>query len=222
MLKTRFFFQLQRATISQRQRPIEGSLRNRLLVWRFLKKIENEPISLINSAQEILVDDQQKNSIGISNAHSWFVDFNSNYDIDQDDQSNAQISSIDFDKNADHSNGLTMDIDSDMVAVFGNDDLNDSTCETMNIDQTSDVNLFIKRAIGAERREKVSSEHFYSSNDNYESNLHLVSNDSTYEDTEQFFHDLCAELTNTTAALVSSTTSNVLNFSSSPEQTLIH
>lgn len=212
---------LQRATISQRQRPIEGSLRNRLLVWRFLKKIENEPISLINSAQEFLVHEQQKNSSGISNANPWFLDFNQTYDIDQDDQTSDQNNSIDTD--IDNTNGLAMDIDTDIVAVFGNDDLNDSTCETMNIEQTSDVSLFLKRAIGAERRQKVVSEHFHPNHDTtYQSDLHLVSTDSTYEDTEQFFHDLCAELTNTTAALVSSTTSNVLNFSSSPEQTLIH
>ena len=213
-------FQLQRATISQRQRPIEGSLRNRLLVWRFLKKIENEPISLINSAQEFLLHEQQKNSAGISNANPWFLDFNQTCDAEQDDHSTAPTSSIDADN--ENTNGLAMEIDADIVAVFGNDDLNDSTCETMNIEQSSEVSLFLKRAIGAERRQKVSSEHYHPNNDTYQSNLHLVSTDSTYEDTEQLFHDLCAELTNTTAALVSSTTGNVLNFSSSPEQTLIH
>jgi hypothetical protein len=51
-----------------------------------------------------------------------------------------------------------------------------------------------------------------------------MSETNTFEETEQFFHDLCAELTNTTAALVSSstTTTNTFNFSTSPEQTLIH
>ena len=182
-----------------------------------MKKIENEPVSLINAAQEFLIHDQQNNSNAIPNANPWFLDLNRTCDVDHDDQTTDQNSPIHTDDNT----GLAMETDTDIVTVLGNDDLNDSTCETMNIEQTSDVTLFLKRAIGAERRQKVSSEH-YQSNETYHSNLHIVSGDSTYEDTEQFFHDLCTELTSTTAALVSSTSSNVLNFSTTPEQTLIH
>jgi len=117
-----------------------------------------------------------------------------------------------------------MDIESDLVNVVdNNNDLNnDSTCETMNIDQTSDVTLLLKRAIGAERRQKSSTDNFHF-NDSNNTNSNHMSETNTFEETEQFFHDLCAELTSTTAAaLVSSSTANALNFSTSPEQTLIH
>jgi hypothetical protein len=113
-----------------------------------------------------------------------------------------------------------MDIESDIVTNELNNN-NNSTCETMNIDQTSDVTLLLKRAIGAERRQKTCTDNFHF-NENNNTNLHHMSETNTLEETEQFFHDLCAELTNTTATLVSSSTTNVLNFSTSPEQTLIH
>ena len=171
-------------------------------MWRFLKKIENEPVTLVQSEQEFLNQDDQNT---ITDYTPWILDLNSTYD----------------DNNADSDAGMAMDMDSDLVTVVGDDDLNDSTCETMNIEQTSDVTSFLKRAIGAERRQKVSPDHFHS-NETDHSNFHHVSSGSTYEETEQFFHDLCAELTNTTAALVSSSTSNALNFTSTPEQTLIH
>jgi hypothetical protein len=109
-----------------------------------------------------------------------------------------------------------MDIESDLLTIVGNNDLNhNSSCETMNMDQTSDVTLLLKRAIGAERRQKSSS-------DNYHLNETNNPETNTYEETEQFFHDLCNELTSTTATLVSSSTTNALNFTPSPEQTLIH
>jgi hypothetical protein len=116
-----------------------------------------------------------------------------------------------------------MDIESDLVTVIGNNNEinNNSTCETMNIEQTSDVTLLLKRAIGAERRQKSSIDNFHFIDSN-NTNPHQISETNTYEETEQFFHDLCAELTNTTATLVSSSTTNPLNFSTSPEQTLIH
>jgi hypothetical protein len=116
-----------------------------------------------------------------------------------------------------------MDIESDLVTVVGNNNEinNNSTYETMNIEQTSDVTLLLKRAIGAERRQKSSTDNFHF-NDSNITNSHQISETNTFEETEQFFHDLCAELTNTTATLVSSTTTNALNFSTSPEQTLIH
>jgi hypothetical protein len=98
-----------------------------------------------------------------------------------------------------------MDIESDLV--------NNSTCETINMDQTTDVTFFLKRAIGAERRQKSSTDNFHF-NDSNNIHPHQISETNTFEETEQLFHDLCAELTNTTA--------NTLNFSTTPEQTLIH
>ncbi|CAM4795276.1 unnamed protein product [Rotaria magnacalcarata] len=174
---------LQRSTISQRQRPTEASLRNRLLVWRFLKKIENEPVTC---DQELFTNNQTNNiNDDLDNNNPWIIDFNTNC-------SNNEIN-------------------------------NNSTCETMTIDQTSDVTVLLKRAIGAERRQKSSKDNFhFNENDNNNTNLHHVSETNTFEETEQFFHDLCNELTNTTASLVSTSTTNALNFSTSPEQTLIH
>ncbi|CAF2583172.1 unnamed protein product [Rotaria sp. Silwood2] len=191
------FCQLQRSTISQRQRPIEASLHNRLLVWRFLKKIENEPITC---EHELFINSHNNNSF--DNNNRWIIDFNTNCDND---------------------NGIGMDIDSDIVNVLGNDEINNnSTCETMNIDQASDVTVLVKRAIGAERRQKSSADNFYfNDSNNNNTNFHHMSETNTFEETEQFFHDLCTELTNTTASIVSSST-NVLNFSTSQEQTLIH
>jgi hypothetical protein len=121
----------------------------------------------------------------------------------------------------DGSDEIDMDIESDLVTVVGNNDINNSTYETMNIEQTSDVSLLLKRAIGAERRQKSSTDNYHV-NESNNSTLHQISQTNTFEETEQFFHDLCAELTNTTAAIVSSSTTNSLNFSTSPEQTLIH
>ncbi|CAF2985916.1 unnamed protein product [Rotaria sp. Silwood2] len=191
------FCQLQRSTISQRQRPIEASLHNRLLVWRFLKKIENEPITC---EHELFINSHNNNSF--DNNNRWIIDFNTNCDND---------------------NGIGMDIDSDIVNVLGNDEINNnSTCETMNIDQASDVTVLVKRAIGTERRQKSSADNFYfNDSNNNNTNFHHMSETNTFEETEQFFHDLCTELTNTTASIVSSST-NVLNFSTSQEQTLIH
>ncbi|CAF0774865.1 unnamed protein product [Adineta steineri] len=193
---------LQRSTISQHQRPIEASLRNRLLVWRFLKKIENEPITTINYEQEFFTNNSDNNTLEDDN--SWILGLNTNFHDD-------------------------MDIESDLVNVVSNNEINsinNSTCETMNIDQTSDVNLLLKRAIGAERRQKPLTDNLYFNEDNNNNdnntNLPQISQSNTFEESEQFFHDLCAELTNTTAALVSSSTTNILNFSSSAEQTLIH
>ncbi|CAF1031224.1 unnamed protein product [Rotaria magnacalcarata] len=187
---------LQRSTISQRQRPIEASLRNRLLVWRFLKKIENEPVStVINSEQQLLPNDDSNNS-------SWLLDLNENCDA----------------------NEIDMDIDSDIVTVVSNNEGNDATCDTMDIEQDTDVTLLLKRAIGAERRQKISTENLIlneNANHNNTSHSHL-SETTTLEETEQFFHDLCAELTNTTAALVSSSSSNSLRCPTPPEQALIH
>jgi hypothetical protein len=105
-----------------------------------------------------------------------------------------------------------MDIESDIVTNELNNN-NNSTCETMNIDQTSDVTLLLKRAIGAERRQKTCTDNFHF-NENNNTNLHHMSETNTLEETEQFFHDLCAELTNTTATLVSSSTTNHQFFSS--------
>ena len=201
------FFQLQRATISQRQRPVEASLRNRLLVWRFLKKIENEPVPSIDSQPELFVSnvDTYHSNLDDNNNDPWILDLNPTYNDD---------------------NGIDMDIESNLVTMVEentnpNDDQN-TICDSMNIDQGSDVALLLKRAIGAERRQKSSSDsfHFHDSNP---SNSQPMSESNTFEETEQFFHDLCAELTNTTATIVSSsTTSNALNFSPTPEQTLIH
>jgi hypothetical protein len=214
-LNKQFCFQLQRSTISQRQRPIEAPLRNRLLVWRFLKKIENEPVPTIIPEQDFL----------ITNNHN-------NNNLDNDNNNNNNPWMLDLHANYDDENGIDMDIESDLVNIVGNNTSNDinnnnnnlTTYETMNIDQTSDVNLLLKRAIGAERRQKTSTDNFYFNDSNYtnNTNCHQISETNTYDETEQFFHDLCAELTNTTATLVSSSTSNIFNFSSTPEQTLIH
>ncbi|CAF4716891.1 unnamed protein product, partial [Rotaria magnacalcarata] len=51
-----------------------------------------------------------------------------------------------------------MDIDSDIVTVVSNNEGNDATCDTMDIEQDTDVTLLLKRAIGAERRQKISTE----------------------------------------------------------------
>ncbi len=198
-----FLLQLQRATISQRQRPIEASLRNRLLVWRFLKQIENEPVTTIDSQPEFfLPTSDHYNNLDDNNNDPWILDLNPNCDED---------------------NVLDMDIESDLVNIVDNNNNNNSTCEIMNIEQTSDVTLLLKRAIGAERRQKSSTDNFHF-NDSNNSNSQQMSEINTFEETEQFFHDLCAELTNTTAALVSSSssTTTTFNLSTSPEQTLIH
>lgn len=210
---------MQRSNISQRQRPIEASLRNRLLVWRFLKKIENEPVTSIITQQDFSItnhhnsdnlNDDNNNNNNIDNNNSWILDLHANYDDE---------------------NGIDMDIESDLLDIVGNNNelnnTNNSTCDTMNIDQTSDVNFFLKRAIGAERRQKSSStDNLYlndNNNNNYSNiNSYQITQTNTYEETEQLFHELCAELTNTTATFVSSSTTNIFNFSSSPEQTLIH
>ena len=203
------FFQLQRATISQRQRPVEASLRNRLLVWRFLKKIENEPVPSIDSQPELFISnvDNYHSNLDDNNNDPWMLDLNPNYAED---------------------NGIDMDIESNLVTMVeentnSNDDNPHSICDSMNIDQGSDVTLLLKRAIGAERRQKSSSSDSFHFHDSNPSNSQPMSDSNTFEETEQFFHDLCAELTNTTATLVSSSaTSNALNFSATPEQTLIH
>ncbi|CAF1685412.1 unnamed protein product [Adineta ricciae] len=188
---------LQRSTISQRQRPIEASLRNRLLVWRFLKKIENEPVSAsTNSEQQAINQTDPSNS-------PWILDLNENCVNNDDDE-------------------IDMDIDSDIVTVVSTNETNNSPCDTMDIEQETDVTLLLKRAIGAERRQKNSSStENLVGNETIDSNLEETAT-AAFEETEQFFHDLCAELTNTTAALVSSTTTNSLRCSTSPEPALIH
>ncbi len=110
-----------------------------------------------------------------------------------------------------------MDIDSDIVTVVSTNEPNNSPCDTMDIEQETDVTLILKRAIGAERRQKNSTENLILNENN-----NNISETTTLEETEQFFHDLCAELTNTTATLVSSPSANSLRCSTSPEQTLIH
>lgn len=191
---------LQRSTISQRQRPIEASLRNRLLVWRFLKKIENEPVNSTDTCEQQIHSSDPTNS-------SWLLDLNENCDVEEE---------------------IDMDIDSDLVTVVSNENesTNNSSCDTMDIEQETDVTLLLKRAIGAERRQKSSTEINNNNNNNNEidnnNNLNVSEQTTNFEETEQFFHDLCAELTNTTAALVSSTTTNSLRCPTPPEQTLIH
>lgn len=191
---------MQRSTISQRQRPIEASLRNRLLVWRFLKKIENEPVISTDTCE------QQMNSTDPSNS-SWLLGLNENCDVEEE---------------------IDMDIDSDLVTVVNHEtDSTNSSCDNMDIEQETDVTLLLKRAIGAERRQKSSTEINNNNTNEIDNNNNLNNNNNTeqttnFEETEQFFHDLCAELTNTTAALVSSTTTNSLRCPTPPEQTLIH
>ena len=132
---------------------------------------------------------------------------------------------MDLNPNYDEDNGIDMDIESDFFPnVEDTNDLNNnySTYDTMNIDPTSDMTMLLKRAIGAERRQKSSTDNFHS-NDNHHCNSQQMSEANPFEESEQFFHDLCAELTNTTATLVSSAaTTNTFNFSTTPEQTLIH
>jgi hypothetical protein len=148
---------LQRSTISQRQRPIEASLRNRLLVWRFLKKIENEPVSSpINSEQQLLATNDPNNS-------SWILDLNENCDEEE----------------------IDMDIDSDLVTVVSNTETNNSTCDTMDIEEETDVALLLKRAIGAERRQKPLTENLILNENN--NNNNNLSESTTLEETEQFF-----------------------------------
>ena len=140
---------------------------------------------------------------------------------------------LDLNPNCDDDNGLDMDIESDLVNIVdnptttttiptNNNNNNNTTCEVMNVDQPSDMTLLLKRAIGAERRQKPSTDNFHF-NDSNNSHSQQLSETNTFEETEQFFHDLCAELTTTTAALVSSSsTTTTFNLSTSPEQTLIH
>ncbi len=164
-----------------------------MLVWRFLKKIENEPVSTTeNSEQQNLTNTDPNNS-------SWILDINENCD-DVDD-----VDEID------------MDIDSDIVTVVSNTDTTNSTCDTMDVEQETDVTLLLKCAIGAERRQKSSTENLILNENN-----NNLSETQTLEETEQFFHDLCAELTSTTATLVSSSPTNTLRCSTPPEPTLIH
>jgi hypothetical protein len=127
---------------------------------------------------------------------------------------------LDLNPNCDDDQGFDMDVESDLLTVVSNNELNtNSTCETMNIEQISDVTLLLKRAIGAERRQKSSTDNYHF-NENNNSNISQISETNTFEESEQFYHDLCAELTNTTAALVSSSTTNILNFPTSHEQTV--
>jgi hypothetical protein len=112
-----------------------------------------------------------------------------------------------------------MDIDSDLVTVVSNTETNNSTCDTMDIEEETDVALLLKRAIGAERRQKPLTENLILNENNNNNNL---SESTTLEETEQFFHDLCAELTSTTATLVSTSSTNPLRCPTPPEQTLIH
>jgi len=161
----------------------------------FLKKIENEPVSpIINSEQQLLTNNDPNNS-------SWILDLNENCDDDE----------------------IDMDIDTDIVTVVSNNEANNSTCDTMDIEQETDVTLLLKRAIGAERRQKSSTENLILKETNINNNNNNnLSEETTLEETEQFFHDLCAELTSTTAALVSSPSTNTLRCPTPPEQTLIH
>ena len=168
-------------------------MRNRLLVWRFLKKIENEPVTpLANSEQQLIGEADPNNS-------SWILDLNENC-VSNDDE-------------------IDMDIDSDIVTVVSTTETSNSTCDTMDIEQETDMTLLLKRAIGAERRQKTpSTENLLLT----ENNADLNGASAALEETEQFFHDLCAELTNTTAALVSSSSTSSLRCPTPPEQALIH
>jgi hypothetical protein len=178
-------------------------LRNRLLVWRFLKKIENEPVSIIHSEQPLSTNNETDNS-------SWILDLNSH---------------------CNHENDIDMDIDSEIVTVVSNHEITTGNYDTMDMEEETDVSLLLKRAIGAERRQKSSSDTFISmdhhdnvnnANLNININHHQMSDETALQETEQFFHDLCAELTSTTAALVSSSSSNVLACSIPSEPALIH
>jgi len=175
---------LQRSTISQRQRPTEASLRNRLLVWRFLKKIENEPVSLTHYSDSNVETNSNENE-----NNSWILDLNGHCPTDEE---------------------IQMDIDSsDLVTVVTNHEMNGNSYDTMDIEEENDVTLILKRAIGAERRQKSpSTENFLTLNNDddvdQQTNHQDLPTNNSYEETEQFFHDLCAELTSTTATLVSS------------------
>ena len=166
-----------------------------------MKQIENESITLQPSVQDSFPNDSTDNNTDdLNNSNSWILDLDANCADD-------------------------MDIESDLLNIVDDNQLdsNVSPCETMNIDQTSDVNILLKRAIGAERRQKVSSDNFhFNQTTAINENLQCMSEGNTFEETEQFFQELCAELTNTTATLVSTSTPNALNFSPTPEQALIH
>ncbi|UJR28393.1 hypothetical protein I4U23_009634 [Adineta vaga] len=195
---------LQRSTISQHHRPTEASLRDRLLVWRFLKTIENHQLPTNHYEQDFVptYSHESNNNDLTTNSNSWILDIDTNCADD-------------------------MDIESDLFNSVENSQLDSqiSTYDTMNLDETSDVNVLLKRAIGAERRQNVPTDNFHFNETNQHDsnqNLHSMSEINSYDETDQFFQDLCAELTNTTATFVSSSTKNALNFSSTPEQTLIH
>lgn len=176
---------LQRSTISQRQRPIEASLRNRLLVWRFLKKIENEPICLTHYS-----DSTVSNTSNETNGNSWILDINSHCPTSED---------------------IHMEIDStDLVT-----EINSSSYDTMDLEEEHDMTLLLKCAIGAERRTINSNSNENDVHADQTATHQDLSTNNSFEETEQFFHDLCAELTSTTAALVSSC-------SMPAEQALIH
>ena len=174
-------------------------------MWRFLKKIENEPVSIVHSEQVL------SNNEETTNNSSWILDLNSHCDTDEDE--------------------IDMDIDSDIVTVVSNHEIDATNYDTMDMEhETTDMTLLLKRAIGAERRQKPSSENFIAmenhdhvnNNNNPNINHHQLPDTTTLEETEQFFHELCAELTSTTAALVSSSSSNGLRCPTPPEQALIH
>ena len=156
-------------------------------------------------------DDQYSSDIDFDennhNNSSWFLDINANCDVDDDFV-------------------LDMDIESDLGnLVETSNDLNTNVlCDTINIDQTSDVNLLLKRAIGAERKRKISSDN-YSFQDSKHFDASHVSETNLFTESDQLFHDLCAELTNTTGTFTSpsaTSTSNPFYFSSTPEQTVMH
>lgn len=162
---------------------------------------------IINSESEYFPSDDDDDQ-EVTNNNPWILDLHANCDDD---------GCID--------DNMSMDIepDDDAVTSLGHDDLSQSTCETMNSEQTSDVALFLNRAIGAERRQRLIADSFHFAENNHTSVTHNhLAEGSTQEETEQFFHDLCAELTNTTATLVSSSTASAFNLSPLPEQTLIH
>ncbi|CAF0766440.1 unnamed protein product [Didymodactylos carnosus] len=203
---------LQRPNISNRSRPIEASLRKRLLVWNLLKKIESDPAQETqHETQEELENENEQTS--------WMLDVNScEMDIEEyDSTKQAEITTAIVTANNDDGILLEQNIlesmDTEQQILNENECLNSSLSN---------------RAIGSERRHQMTKIEENTSVTNvialpvdriceeseklsHTSPLlpfpctNTVSSSSNYlDETEQFFHDLCQELTSTAAVVCDS------------------
>ncbi|CAF1497339.1 unnamed protein product, partial [Didymodactylos carnosus] len=144
---------LQRPNISNRSRPIEASLRKRLLVWNLLKKIENDSSQ---EAQHEIQDNENDQT-------SWMLDVNSTeMDIEECDSSKqSQISTVITSNN------------NDGILLEHNDLESMDTEQQIIIKNECSNSLSSDRVIGAERRQRMATT---------EQNLSISNDDSLLVD----------------------------------------